>query len=146
MKRRDRPSEDVWQQGEAVIEFILLAVAILIPVAYFIMTLAKVEATVFAAEATARETARILSSNWDNTELADRQKERIFADYGIEELPQVSAVCQPQNCGEGAVVTVEVRAHVPYPLIPQMWAEMLVPQIPIEVTAVRPIVQVQLVE
>lgn len=134
------------QRGDAVVEFVLLAAAILIPIAYFIMTLAKVEAAVFAAEATARETTRILSQNWDNTDLADSQRERIFSDYGIDSQPQVVAECEPRSCAAGAVVTVRVITQVPYPLIPRFWSEALVPQIPIEVTATRPIVQVELVE
>ena len=45
-------------EGSSVIEFLGLAVVLLIPLVYLVLTLARIEAATFATEGAAREAAR----------------------------------------------------------------------------------------
>lgn len=53
--RRDRELGD---QGSAIVEFIALALLMLVPLVYLVVTLARIQAGAFAAEAAAHEAAR----------------------------------------------------------------------------------------
>lgn len=121
---RNRVRED---NGEATVEFLGLTVAILIPLTYFILTLAAVQATVFATEAVARETARILSYDYSQAAHARRQADQIFADYGVGSTPHVTTYCEPTPCATTSTIHVDVEASVPIPLLPQAWADSLDP-------------------
>ena len=53
--RRDRQLDD---EGSAMVEFIALSLLMLIPLVYLVVTLARIQAGAFAAEAAAHEAAR----------------------------------------------------------------------------------------
>ncbi|MDO5721438.1 MAG: hypothetical protein Q4P06_02710 [Actinomycetaceae bacterium] len=135
LQRLRRPQEE----GEAVVEFLFLTVALIIPIAYFILTVASLQATVFAAESSARESARILSRNWASSELAEKQVETIFADFGIQPPQVLESTCSPQPCASGSLVTVKVETYVEYPLIPTRWLASVVPTIPVTASATMPV-------
>lgn len=121
---RNRVGED---SGEATVEFLALTVAILIPLTYFIITLAAVQATAFATEAVARETARIMSHDYTQAAHARRQAKQIFADYGVGGTPLVMTYCEPMPCAATSTIHAHVEASVPIPLLPQAWADSLDP-------------------
>ncbi|MDO5728207.1 MAG: 1-hydroxy-2-methyl-2-(E)-butenyl 4-diphosphate synthase [Actinomycetaceae bacterium] len=137
---RDETRQD---SGEATVEFLALTVAILIPLTYFVLTLAAVQATVFATEAAARETARILSHDHTQGLFAQRQADQIFADYGVSSSYYVTPYCQPMPCGASSTIHVEVHATVPLPLIPDAWADSLDP-VPVISHVAMPVTSVKL--
>lgn len=138
---RHRQGED---SGEATVEFLALTVAILIPLTYFIVTLATVQATVFATEAVARESARILSYDYTHAAHAHRQADQIFADYGVSGSPSVTAYCEPMPCASSSRIHVEVQATVPLPLLPQAWLDTVDP-IPVRSHVVMPVNSARLI-
>lgn len=125
------------ENGEATVEFLALTVAIIVPLAYFIFTLASVQATVFASEAAARESARILTHDHTQTAFAQRQVEQIFADYHGGVRRTVTTTCDPMSCDGDATIHVDVEATVELPLMPDVWAHALSP-IPIHVHVAMP--------
>lgn len=125
------------ENGEATVEFLALTVAIIVPLAYFIFTLASVQATVFASEAAARESARILAHDHSQTRFAERQVEQIFEDYRVHARRTVTTTCDPASCGGDAIIHVNVDSSVELPLIPDAWAHALSP-IPIHVHIAMP--------
>jgi len=110
------------ERGEATIEFIALTVAVVVPIIYLVMALSSLQAAVFAAEAGAREAARVLAADPSRTDLAREQIDLAFADYGLAAPEDVTSDCVPVGCsGPEARVRVQVGTSVPLPLIPA-WA------------------------
>lgn len=105
------------ETGEALIEFIAVMVLFVIPVFYIILSLGQLQAATYAAEAAARNAARILAANPHSYALAERQAQLAFSDFGLPD-PAVTAACQPTNCSTNGVVSVVVEAHTPLPLLP----------------------------
>ncbi|WIK64746.1 pilus assembly protein [Gleimia hominis] len=109
------------ESGEATIEFIGLALVLLIPVVYLVFTIGTVQSTSLAVEAASRESARILSEDPTNYEYADRQVAQIFSDYGVSAPTEVDARCEPASCTGQARIHVTVNAVVSLPLVPDRW-------------------------
>lgn len=107
------------QGGEAVIEFIVLTVALVIPVLYLVLSLASVQASVFAAEAGAREAVRVLAADPQQEGTALAQIDLAFEDFGLGGPDDVEFQCVPASCsGDVARMRVRVDTTVPLPLVP----------------------------
>ncbi|WP_175956919.1 hypothetical protein [Schaalia sp. Marseille-Q2122] len=117
---QDETETEQWragEAGEALIEFIAVMILFVIPVFYIILSLGQVQAATYAAEAAARNGARILAAHPQAHALAERQVQLAFSDFGLAP-PMFHAVCQPADCSTGGVVTVTVEARTPLPLVP----------------------------
>lgn len=113
----DARAEHSEEAGEALIEFLAVMILFVIPVFYIILSLGQVQASTYAAEAAARNAARILSAQPSSHVLAERQAQLAFEDFGLP-APSIHASCQPSNCPTHGVVTVVVEAQTPLPLVP----------------------------
>lgn len=142
---QSRANNSDGESGEATLEFIAVAVMILIPIAYFIMTVAALQSASFASEAAARESARLIATNPTATDHALRQVDQIFSDYQVSGTHEVSVQCDPEPCARAELVTVEVSTSVQLPLIPDVVASVLNPRVPIISTAQMPINSIELV-
>lgn len=112
-------SGDEGDRGGALVEFIVLVVALLIPVIYLVMALSLVQASVFAAESASREAARVLAGDPTDLDTARAQVDLAFGDFGLPAPSEVSMGCVPVGChGESARVSVRVSTTVPMPLVP----------------------------
>jgi len=110
---------DEGDRGGALVEFIVLVVALLIPVIYVVMSLSLVQASVFAAESASREAARVLAGDPTDLDTARAQVDLAFGDFGLPAPAEVSMGCVPAGChGEAARVSVRVSTTVPMPLVP----------------------------
>lgn len=111
----DRLRDD---RGNAVVEFVALAVVLLIPCLYLVLTLGSVQGAVFAADVIARDAARIHATEPDAAR-ADARTRRmvadVLADHGIEADPDavVSIRCTHDPC---AAPGEDVRARVRIPV------------------------------
>lgn len=105
------------EAGEALIEFLAVMILFVIPVFYIILALGQLQASTYAAEAAARNAARILAANPNASVLAERQAQLAFSDFGLP-APAINANCQPSACPTNGVVTVSVEANTPLPLVP----------------------------
>ncbi len=106
-------------RGEALIEFIVVIVAIVVPLLYGILALANLQSTAFAAEAASREAARILAADPGAGGVARAQIALAFGDFGVPEPDEVEMSCEPVTCmGPDAVVSVQIATSAALPLVP----------------------------
>ena len=125
------------EEGSAVVEFLGVTVVLLVPLVYLVLTLGRVQAAMFAAEAAARESGRIVSQATDLDDGASRARHAVelaFADQGI--VIDADAVlrfrCAAQPClSRGAQIHVQVDAAVRLPLIPDFLAGTMPVEIPV---------------
>lgn len=114
-----RPEARRGERGDAVVEFIGMLAVVILPLIYLVMALAAVQATTFAAEAGAREAARVLARDPEATGRARSQIDLAFDDYGLPGAESVDWRCEPADCSGRARIRVEVRARAALPLVPR---------------------------
>lgn len=106
--------------GNAVVEFVGLAVILLIPLVYLVLTLSVMQAASFAADTAARQSARITATESDPEQRAARLgtlAQQVSSDYGVS-LPveAIKVTCNADPCtAPGAVVRVDVSIPVSLP-------------------------------
>lgn len=122
--------------GSTLVEFIMLAVLVLIPVIYFILGVATVQAAAYASLGASDQAARMYVLGGEDVSAGERAARSqaaassALADFGIGlEQAQITMSCPKGGCeddGDVVVFTVEVR--VPVPLIPDIgsWQSTLV--------------------
>lgn len=107
------------ERGNAVVEFVVLAVALLIPCVYLVLSLGALQNASFAADAIARDAARIHATAPDPAAAEARLSSQIALmrdDYRLTGEETVSISCTATPCGApGGVVTAHVRIAVPVP-------------------------------
>ncbi|CAB4935301.1 unannotated protein [freshwater metagenome] len=114
-------------RGSAVTEFLVIGVLILMPLAYIVMSVMRVQAAAFASSQAAREAGRAFVSA-DSVPLghqrADVAARLAFLDQGFE-LPgsALSVTCGGGDClAPGAVVSIDLNWAVDLPWIPSSLA------------------------
>lgn len=125
------------EEGSAVVEFIGVTVVLLVPLVYLVLTLGRVQAAMFAAEAAARESGRIVSQATDlddGASQARRAVELAFEDQGItvDAEDVLSLSCAEDPClSRGAHIHVEVEAAVRLPLVPDFLDGTMPMEVPV---------------
>lgn len=119
-----RPSRA--DEGSAIIEFCFLAVLMLVPMVYLVVTLGRLQAGAFAAQGAAREAARaFVTSDDEDTgrQRADVAAAVALADQGFDDPGAVRLViaCPTGRCLEpdGRVV-VSTELAVTLPAVPRL--------------------------
>ncbi len=123
------PSEH--ERGSASIEFIVVGVAIILPLIYIAITVLTLNAAQFASNQAAREGARAFVTSTSNSSANQRVSmaaNQAFADYGLSESePQIAITCDHISClTPGGRVSVEVTTWVPLPFVPRWGSSDLV--------------------
>lgn len=114
----DRPDE-----GSAVVEFVGLGTLLLVPVVYFVLTVAQVQAGAFAVVAAAQQASQVLARTPPD-ELSEAgltaTAQLAVADHGFgPETLSIALSCSDGPCGTpGAVATVRSSLTVELPLVP----------------------------
>jgi uncharacterized MAPEG superfamily protein len=117
--------------GTAIVEFIFLAVLLMVPLIYLVMLLARLQAGAYAASAGAREAGRAFVTATSEGSAAGRAHaaaRMAFEDQGFRDgQATVSMTCDGSPClrPEGRV-TIVSRVTVPLPLVPA-FARSVVP-------------------
>ncbi|GAA1150174.1 hypothetical protein [Nesterenkonia lutea] len=133
LRRLGSPHEE---SGSSLVEFIMLAVLVLIPVVYLILGVAAVQAAAYASLGASDQAAKMYVLGGEDVAPGTRAaRSRAAAaaalgDFGISS-PQttISMSCPRGSCEEdGDLVTFTVEVRVPLPLIPDMgsWRSTLV--------------------
>ena len=110
-------------EGSAAVEFLAVGVLLLVPLAYLVLTLGRLQAATFAAESGAREASRVLART-DGEATARRWAEEAvvlaLADQGFAAAPgALELECAADPCrSPEAVVAATVRVEVALPLLP----------------------------
>lgn len=123
------------ERGSAMVEFLGVALILLIPLVYLVMTLARVQAGAFAAEGAAREAVRAMVTAESSSAGAVRADTAVgiaLSDQGFaRDSGALSLECSASPClAPGAAVGAVVRVEVPLPLLPDAvrgWVPLSVP-------------------
>ncbi|MGI4894184.1 MAG: hypothetical protein ACRYF3_03605 [Janthinobacterium lividum] len=127
--------------GSATLEFLAVGVLLLVPLAYLVLTLGRVQAATFAAESGAREAARVLATT-DGDELARERAEAVvtiaLADQGFTPAPgSLDLECAATPCRTPqASVAASVRVAVDLPLVPGFVRGAVPVSVPVQVRRV----------
>ncbi len=117
------------ERGSAVVEFVVLAVLMLIPLVYLVLTMARLQAGSFAVSQAAREAGRAFvtapagESSAARAEMAARIA---FLDHSFEDSGRLVIACDGSPClrPDGRVETTATVA-VPLPLVPSFVRDMV---------------------
>jgi Flp pilus assembly protein TadG len=118
-------------RGSASIEFIVVAVAIILPLIYIAITVLTLNAAQFASNQAAREGVRAFVTSLSNSsgnQRASFAANQAFADHGLSgSAPQISITCDHMSClTPGGKVSVEITTQVPLPFVPRWGTSDLV--------------------
>ncbi|HWB66340.1 MAG TPA: hypothetical protein VG708_05895 [Mycobacteriales bacterium] len=119
MRRRRRAGDD---HGSAVVEFVWLAILLLIPLIYVVMTAVSVQRTAFGLTEAAREAGRAYATA--GSDAAGRARAAAAAqlamrDQGVSWRPTAPVVsCGSCSYAPGSTFTVDLHARVRLPLMP----------------------------
>ncbi|WP_315973350.1 hypothetical protein [Paenarthrobacter sp. JL.01a] len=104
-------------------EFTFLAILLMVPLIYFVVTMGQIQGASFGVVGAADQAAKVFVSQTDPVmaKLAAEQSIVVaLADYGhTPEQATVEISCDQPNClAAGTSVTVTVRLDVPLPMVP----------------------------
>ncbi len=123
-------------EGSAMLEFIVVAVAIIMPLIYVAIAVMNVHAGSFAAHAAAREAARAFMSSGSvaqGNSLAHALAQQAFGDHGVNAgTPHLEITCIGGPClSPGSLVNVDVSSSISLPLVPR-WGDEAPLSFPVE--------------
>lgn len=120
MRRLPMTADD----GSAIVEFCYLALLLMIPLTYAVLTVFRLQAASYAVAAATREAGRafVLAEGTDPQAAAFAGARVAAGDHGLELSPeQLTLDCRPDPAcplAPGAQVDVRVTVQVPLPLVP----------------------------
>ncbi len=122
---RRRARQMAADDGNAVVEFLGVALLLLVPTVYLVLVVGRVQAASFAAEGAAREAARVLATAEDRQVAAGRAVTAVdlaFADQGFDDVDAAGALtyaCSTPACEAASDdVTVRIELDVALPAVP----------------------------
>lgn len=126
------------ESGTAVVEFVVLAVLLLIPLIYLVMVMARLQAGSYAVSQAAREAGRAFVTADSGQAAAARAEAaaRIaFLDHSFEEVGRVVVTCDGTPClrPDGRVETT-ASVRVPLPLVPAFVRDVVPLSVPVSAT------------
>ena len=128
------------QAGSAIVEFVFLAVLMMVPLFFLVMVLARLQSGAYAVSAASREAGRAFVT----AQVADQAPARAhsaaglaFADQGFASEGRIVIGCDGTPClrPEGRV-RITATLLVPMPLVPAFFAGIVPMQIPVSATHV----------
>jgi hypothetical protein len=125
------------ERGSAVVEFLGVAVVLLVPVLYLVLTVGRLQAATFAVEGASREAARAFvtaPSAVDGTRLAGAAVALALDDQGFGPVSDgLTIACTADPCLEpGGEVVARVRLDVSLPLVPSFVRAVVPLAVPVE--------------
>ena len=113
------------EDGTAIVEFVWLALLLMVPLVYVVVAVLDTQRAAFAASTAARSAGRAFVTAPDQVTARARALAAVhlaFADQGVADAPTellVSCRPDPDAClSPGSVVTIEVRSAARLPLVP----------------------------
>jgi Flp pilus assembly protein TadG len=131
----ESPPRVAGEEGAALIEFIVLAVVLLIPTIYLVLTVGRLQAASYAVSTAAREAGRayVTAPRGSSPQArADAAARLAFADHGFD-TGRIAVRCAADPClTPEARVDVDATVDVPLPLVPAFLADAVPTTIRIE--------------
>lgn len=111
------------ESGSAVVEFVFLGVLLLVPVVYFVITVAALQGASFAATGAADHAVKSFAQATDDgaaSAAAEAAVAVAMADFGLaDHSARLELTCDRSPCLQaGAAVRAVVRVDVPLPFSP----------------------------
>jgi Flp pilus assembly protein TadG len=111
------------ERGSAVVEFTFLALLLMVPLVYFIITMSQIQGGSFAVVGAADQAAKVYVAQPDAAAAQAAAEQAVaiaLADFGHQsEAARVATSCNPTDCqAAGSTVTVTVSLAVPLPFLP----------------------------
>lgn len=127
-------------EGSAIVEFLGVALVLLVPVVYLVLVLARLQSAAFAVDGAAREAARAVVTADDTETAALRAVASVdlaLGDQGVTADPAdvLTVACDVQCLTPGTTVTVRVAVDVTLPGIPGWLADVVPLSVPVTSTA-----------
>jgi len=133
---RRRPTGD---DGNALVEFSYLAVLLMIPLVYVLLTVFQVQRAAFGVTEAARQAGRAYATATD--EAQGRARARVAADLALQDQGLVlcpSCLATPAGqLAPGGTVRVRVEHRVVLPLLGGLFRGAVPPSIPVRATHVE---------
>ena len=128
------------ERGSAVVEFVVLAVLMLIPLVYLVMMMARLQAGSFAVSQAAREAGRAYVTADSGQAAPDRAQAAAtiaFLDHSFEGNGRLGVTCDGTPClrPDGRIETT-ATVRVPLPLIPAFVREVVPMSVPVSASHV----------
>jgi Flp pilus assembly protein TadG len=113
------------ERGTAIVEFVWLAILLLVPLLYVVLAVFETQRTSYAASAAARSAGRAFVTSPDQATAYSRAEAAArlaFGDQGLDAADfTLSISCRPdprQCLTPGSVVSAEVHSAADLPLVP----------------------------
>ncbi|MDJ0356408.1 MAG: hypothetical protein M3021_05920 [Actinomycetota bacterium] len=108
-----------------MVEFVFLAVLLMIPVVYLVITVGQMQGGAYAVTGAADQAAKVYVSAPDPASARAAAEEAVLlamADHGFSDgRARLDISCEPAGClSPGALVTATVTLAVPLPLVPSL--------------------------
>lgn len=135
-RQRQRHSRD--DEGNALAEFVFLAVLLMVPLLYVLMTVFQVQAAAFGATEAARQAGRAfaLSDSVEAGRLGAASAAALaMQDQGVRDSGPPEITCAQDCLTPGSAATAAVRYRVPLRFLGTLFSRSAAPAIP--VTAVH---------
>ncbi|WP_337004135.1 MULTISPECIES: TadE family protein [unclassified Microbacterium] len=130
--------------GSAALEFIVVGVILLVPLAYLVIALGAIQDQTLGAEAAARHTARATALAPDSKAAADAGDTvlaGVIDEYDLDpDTTEVELSCRPASeaCpSAGVTLIVRVTARVRLPLVPPVLGVDRATEVPVQAEAVQ---------
>jgi hypothetical protein len=128
------------QAGSAIVEFVFLAVMMMVPLFYLVMVLARLQAGAYGVSAAAREAGRAYVTAPAPEQAPARARSAAglaFADQGFEREGTIKISCDGIPClRPDGRVSVTATVSVPMPLVPAFFSGIVPMQVPVQATHV----------
>lgn len=120
---RMTPQSSAHEQGSAVVEFTFLALLLMVPLVYFVITVAQIQGGSFAVVGAADQAAKVFVAQADAPTAqaaAEKAVAVALSDFGHRlDQAAMTTTCDPADCqAAGTAVTVTVNLRVPLPFMP----------------------------
>jgi hypothetical protein len=123
------------ERGSALVEFVFLAVLMMVPLVYLVMVLARLQAGSYAASAAVREAGRAYVTAPRQEEAGARAQAaaRIaFEDQGFGGDGVLRLACDGEPClRPDGRITMEATVTVPLPLVPSFARDVVPLEVPV---------------
>jgi Flp pilus assembly protein TadG len=113
------------EKGSGVVEFVWLAILLIVPLLYVVLAVFDTQRTAYAASAAARSAGRAFLTAPDQASAyarAEAAARIAFRDQGLDRAPLHLVIsCRPdpgQCLSPGSVVTASIASSVALPLVP----------------------------
>lgn len=127
-------------EGSAVVEFVTLAVVLLVPLIYLVLMLARLQAGSFAVTQAARESGRAFVTAADEAEAPARAEAAAsiaLEDQGFGGEGELEVTCSETPCltPDGEIRSV-ATVSVPLPLVPAFARDVIPLEVPVSASQV----------